>query len=205
MNKKRPAILIAASLLVASLGTWWFIQEKQEPQTVTSHAVATTPSAAQAQDVEILDYNAERDKEAIKQLFKDNWYWLIAGDEYDIDYFLDTKSPSKYQPEYHGKMQIKVMRTKDGRFVGFVSYFKKNFFKGDLRFVAVKKDFRGHGYGKQLTKYATDALFDMGVARVKLVTRTTNFAAQKVYKSLGFTETFREGGYVYFEKRAPKR
>ena len=138
------------------------------------------------------------------QLFKDNWYWLIASDEYDVEYFLDTKSPNKYQPEYSGTMHIKVMHAKDGKFVGFVAYFKKSFFKGDLRFVAVKKDFRGHGYGKQLAKYATDALFDMGVLRVKLVTRTNNYPAQKVYKTLGYTQTSRDGGFVDFEKRPNK-
>lgn len=130
---------------------------------------------------------------------KNNWYWLIASDDFSVNHMLKNRAPNNRDIRYFGKLIIKVLRVKN-EFAGFTAYYKKNFNTGQLLFVAVKDEFRGHGYGFELVNYAVRALDQMGVSRVQLLTRTDNTAAQSIYKRAGFKEAYRVPGFVYFEK-----
>lgn len=148
----------------------------------------------------IYEYEAARDKEDIQKLFDNNWYWLISSDDYSVNFMLDRRAPNQYNPRYFGKLQIQVMRV-NNEFVGFVAYYMKNFYLGQLLFIAVKQDQRGKGYAKVLMNYALEQLKEMGATKVKLVTRPTNLSAIAVYNKTGFTEINRDDEFVYFEKR----
>ncbi|MCL5874862.1 MAG: GNAT family N-acetyltransferase [Candidatus Dependentiae bacterium] len=156
------------------------------------------------EEKDIYPYDAARDEADIHQLIKNNWYWLIATPDYyfkdKIDFILHNMAPSMYEPRYFGKLQINVMR-KDSNFIGFVAYYKKSFYVGQVLFLAVDEKYRGKRYAQILLDSALENLKNDGCQLARLPTRTTNFKAQSVYKRAGFTEYDRDEGYVYYEKK----
>lgn len=150
----------------------------------------------------IFSYQPERDKQEILDIFKKNWYWLIASREnYDpdfIEFLLDNRTPSKEEQRYYGKLVLKVLR-ENNEFIGFTAYYMKNFFIGQILFVAVRSEFRGKGYAQKLMQHAINDLKQQGATSINLLTRTTNETAQKLYKRLGFQVMQEDNGFVYFE------
>ena len=117
-----------------------------------------------------------------------------------LAFMLKNRAPNMRDSRYFGKLNIKVLREND-QFIGFVAYYMKNFFIGQLLFLAVKPEFRGKGYAQKLMQYAIEDLKKQGATMITLVTRTSNVAAQAVYKKAGFHVSHEEDGYVYFELR----
>ncbi|MFI5332835.1 MAG: GNAT family N-acetyltransferase [Candidatus Babeliales bacterium] len=150
----------------------------------------------------ICDFNEARDADAVKKIFKDDWYWL-SNREYipeNIDFVLKTHSPNEYEPRYYGKMSIKVLREHD-TLIGFITYYMLNFYEGKILFLAINPDFRGKRYGEPLIKYAINDFFNnRGATVVRLVTRVDNTSAQKLYIRIGFVETGRdlEDGFIHY-------
>ncbi|MEX0939832.1 MAG: GNAT family N-acetyltransferase [Candidatus Babeliales bacterium] len=148
--------------------------------------------------VKISNFDEARDTEFILDLFKKNWHWLVAeGTTFSPEYMLKYRASSQDSSKDHGKEIIKVLY-EGNEPVGFVAYHKINFFKCMLHFLAVREEFRSKGYGLQLLQYAVNDLIARGCAEITLVTRTNNYPAQKVYKKVGFKETHRTNGFVYF-------
>jgi ribosomal protein S18 acetylase RimI-like enzyme len=148
----------------------------------------------------VIPFEYARDADTIKQIFTDDRYWLLSTPDYDVDYMLQERAPNKREPRYKGKLIIKVLR-ENNQLVGFICYYLKNFFLGQVLFVDVKPEFRGKGYAQQLMKHAIADMKKQGATMITLVTRTSNTSAQAVYKKLGFTISFEEDGFVYFELR----
>ncbi|HRN78239.1 MAG TPA: GNAT family N-acetyltransferase [Candidatus Dependentiae bacterium] len=193
MNKLMKKIIIAASLIgIAGVG-YYYVQHQSKPQQVLEQGPFYT-------------YDEARDLESILKLFQENWYWLIASRpdysrEY-AEYFFKYRAPTR-NPLHAGILQIKVLRV-DNQLAGFTAYYKENPQVGILLFLAVDPIFRGKGYGEQLARFAVNDLIAQGAKKIQLVTRTVNFAAQKIYKRLGFQEVYRDDeGYVYFEYMVP--
>ncbi|CAN5159630.1 hypothetical protein BH09DEP1_BH09DEP1_4290 [soil metagenome] len=182
----KTLIKIAAVLVLLSFGASVFYYYAPQPV-----FAAASP---------ISDFQDERDTQDVLNLFEKDRYWLISSEDYDPSYALKTRSPNKRDNRYFGKLNIKVLR-EDSKFVGFVAYYMKNFFLGQLLFVGVNPDFRGKGYAQKLMQYAIDDMKKQGASMISLVTRTSNLAAQAVYKKLGFSVTHEEDGFVYFELR----
>lgn len=148
-------------------------------------------------DIQIFD--TARDTSDIHKIINDNWYWLIATPDYSIEHMLTTKSPNTRDPQYHGKLQIHVLR-KDDAFIGFTAFYKKNYYLGQVLFIAVEERFRGKRYAQQLLDFAVDELAKQGVTMIHLVTRVDNIRAQALYKRDGFREYNRDDLHVYYEK-----
>lgn len=174
-------ILICIALFGAT-GTWYFLNRQTGP---------------------ISEFNYDRDREGISNIFKDNWRWLIAdGDTYDPEFMMKHHAPNNYDPYYVNKLKIKVLRERfDGKdtFIGFTTYYMLNPTLGRIQFVAIRSEFRGKRYGEQLTKFALDDLKNMGAKKVKILTRTDNTAALKLYTRVGFKEINRDDKYVNLE------
>ena len=143
----------------------------------------------------IYDFDDARDTQSILKLFKKDYYWLVEG-EYNPAAMLKYRAPSG-NPLKKGQMHIKVLRD-NNQFVGFIAYYKKSTSEWRLNFVALDDTFRGKGFAQQLMRYALCDMERMGAKRIELVTRTSNTAAQKLYNRVGFVETYRDEGYVYF-------
>ncbi len=149
----------------------------------------------------ILDFNDIRDTDFILATFKRDWYWLVEGDDYSPEYMLKHRASSQ-EPSKKGNLTIKVAY--EGKEpIGFVIYFQKNFYQGDLRFIDVEPEFRSKGWAYKLLDYAVKDLLSRGITKIELVTRTTNYPAQKLYTRYGFTEKHRNEGFVYYEYLAP--
>jgi ribosomal protein S18 acetylase RimI-like enzyme len=150
-------------------------------------------------DLEIKSYSDSRDREFIFDAFKKDEYWLVTYLGFPVDFMLDTMSPRPNDPEYYGKLNIKVLLLK-GKPVGFATYYKKKFYEAQLQFLYVDNQYRGKGYAKKLIDFVCADLKAQGISIVKLVTYTNNFAAMKVYNKMGFRESHRDEKLVYFEK-----
>jgi ribosomal protein S18 acetylase RimI-like enzyme len=145
----------------------------------------------------IYDYDEGKDKAGIVALFEKDRYWLTSSSTTSIEHMLKYRSVGNSLTS-RSQLVFKVLR-EDGKFAGFTAYFMKNKHVGQILFLAVDYEFRGKGYGMMLTKYAIKELKWMGAQEIILVTRTTNFPAQKVYETVGFRETSRDSnGYLYY-------
>lgn len=156
------------------------------------------PQQVLAPSSPISDFQDERDTQDMLKIFEKDRYWLISSEDYDPAWALKTRSPNKRDSRYFGKMNIKVLR-ENGQLVGFITYYMRNFFLGQVLFLAVNPEFRGKGYAQQLMQYAIDDMKKQGASMITLVTRTSNTSAQSVYKKAGFTMTHEEDGFVYFD------
>lgn len=152
-----------------------------------------------AEQGQIVDFNAERDTQAMLKIFYDDWYWLFPGPDYSPEYILKHHSPGSapYYARYFGKLNIKVLRDQ-GTVAGFTTYYQANFYEGEIQFIAVSKDFRRKGYGKLLTEYAVRELFKMGVKKVNLLTRMNNAGARRIYERVGFKETSHDEEFINY-------
>lgn len=153
------------------------------------------------QEEPISEYQEARDKAEILALFKSDWHWLTASDDYDPVFMLDNHAPNKRDARFYGKLQIKILREQN-QFLGFVAYYQKTLAEGQILFVDIKPEFRGKRYAEKLMRYAENELRKMGVSMINLVTRTTNHRAQALYNRLGYIVIERDdvGGFVYFAK-----
>ncbi len=148
----------------------------------------------------INNYNAKRDRQVILDIFDKDWYWLVSGDRssFSPEHMIDTNSPNKYNADLQGKEKIKVFLV-NGKMAGFITYYKKKAYQGQIHIIQVLPEYRGRGYAKQLMRSAIDDLFkDPAISLIKLVTRTNNPTAIKLYLGLGFTEEVRDDALVDF-------
>lgn len=143
-------------------------------------------------------FDAQRDMQSVLTLFERNRYWLTATPNYDAEYTFTHQSPNK-NPLNSGMLATEVMRSKQGEFIGFASYYMKSLSLGTVLFLAVEESFRGKRYAQILLEHSVQQLIARGATRIELVTRPSNISAQRVYSRVGFHETGRDETFVYFE------
>jgi ribosomal protein S18 acetylase RimI-like enzyme len=182
VKTKRATIIAVMVLALGALGGIWYYHKGAVEQG------------------QIVDFDAERDTQALLKIFNDNWYWLFPGPDYSPEYILKYHSPGQapYYAQYFGKLHIKVLRDHD-KAAGFTTYYQTNFYEGEIQFIAVDKEFRRKGYGRKLTEYAIRELLKMGVKKVLLTTRLDNAPARHTYEKVGFKEVEHdEDGFIYY-------
>src|SRR5579872_6378081 len=147
----------------------------------------------------IYEFNYERDAKSILDLFDKDWYWLVADsrDQYSPEFMLKYRAP-KQSRMYEGRMQIKVLRDKQGEFIGFAAYYPKSKDLWFFNFLAIKSEFRGQRNADKLMAYALKDMISKGAKEITLITRPSNKAAQSVYRRFNFQETFNDGEYIGF-------
>ncbi len=147
----------------------------------------------------VYEFNDERDTQSILDLFKSDWYWLVADspEYYSPEYMLKYRAPKQHDPMWERRMRIKVLR-EDDTFIGFAAYYMKSPTLGYLNFVAVKPELRGKKHATTLAKYAVDDMVKSGAEKIDVVTRPSNIAARKLYNRLDFEEVFNDGEFVYY-------
>jgi ribosomal protein S18 acetylase RimI-like enzyme len=157
----------------------------------------------QRNETTILDFNDIRDTGFILEAFKRDWHWLVEGFDFSPEKMLKHRAPTEKLAD-RGKSIIKVAY-QGKKPIGFVIYYPKSFYKGRLHLIDVEPDFRSKGWSDKLLDYAMKDLIKRGVSKVELVTRTTNYPAQKLYTRYGFKESKRDDGFVYFEYIVPEQ
>lgn len=150
-------------------------------------------------DSAITNYEPARDRQFLLDLFKKNFYWLVADEHYNAEYMLDNRASMQYGPA--GDLTIKVYLV-DNKPIGFVAYHKLSFYKGRVLFLAVDEAHRKKGYAEKLLRYALKALKDDGSAIIQISTRTDNIRAQSLYRKISGKEVWRDESFVRFEVQA---
>jgi ribosomal protein S18 acetylase RimI-like enzyme len=141
----------------------------------------------------IVDYNASRDKAAVKKMFHDDWKLLYYGDmdtisetDFDVDFMLDNRSSSQHAA--HDNLILKVLRQND-QTVGFLAYYPKSSYWWHMLFLIVDKDSRGKKYAAKLVQFFIDDSVARGAIKLSTFTRLINTPARAVYEGqFGFKD-----------------
>lgn len=148
----------------------------------------------------ISPYMPKRDRAFILDIFKNDWYWLVSeySTDFSPEYMLDNRASSK-NIEHKNNLSIHVY-LEDKKPVGFIAFYKKNFYKGRILFLDIVPEYRRKNYAQKLLIFACNTLKNEGIRIVDLTTRVSNTKAQNVYKKVGFYELSRDEGFVDFQK-----
>lgn len=151
------------------------------------------PPVQQKQDYYIYEFkDDERDIRDVEQTFQDDFYWLTTRDSYDVRAMLTRRTSEFSDPSVNNNMFIYIMRdTATEDFIGFVTFYRLSFYKGQILFVSVNKAFQGKGYGRKLVEFALDKMKKMGMIKATLFTRLDNTKARTLYERIGFKESSR--------------
>ena len=98
-----------------------------------------------------------------------------------------TRAMYEEELRHAGTSFIIVLRTGAAPVAGYCSY---RLVADELQVnnVAVRPDLRGRGYGRALMESALEHGRAVGALRALLEVRRSNLAAQRLYRSLGFTQ-----------------
>lgn len=150
----------------------------------------------------ISDYKPERDRAFILDIFKKDFFWLVAdegSETFSAEYMLDNRTSSRKPSFRKGNLIIKI-HTEEGKPAAFIAYYLKKLYEGYILFVAVDGKYRKKGYARNLIKYALEDLKRRGSCVVRMITRNINKPARSLYESLGFKQYWTNGKYVRYEK-----
>ncbi len=180
MNKKLIAVVL--SLCLAAGGG--FMYYAGQPASIGS----------------IKEYIPAVHKDFCMRQFKEHQWLLFADPNPKLDHILDTQSPNMYEPQFHGKMSIKLLY-RDREPAGFVTYYMQTQYQGRILFLVVDSKFQGTGCGRTLMLHAIEELTKMGAKTIKLFTRHENIRAQKLYESLGFVKEDSDKVGLFYRKK----
>lgn len=187
-NKYIKIVALFLATLLALAGGWYFYSSSQ-------------------QQLKIYDFDMQRDAPFVRELFKNDWYLLVAGisDSFDevAQEYVETMLRNRRSVTNRADLTLKVAYQKD-KPVGFFAYFIKKFYLGKILFINVLPEYRSQGIGAQLMNYAMNELIKKGVSQIELLTRAHNYTAQALYKKLGFFETKRDDEFVNFAYQVPQ-
>ncbi len=145
------------------------------------------------QDYYIYEFNDdERDIRDVEKLFEKDFYWLTTRDSYDVRAMLTRRTSEFTNPNVNNNMWIYLMRDKaTDKLIGFGTFFKLSFYKGQILFVSIDESFRGKRYGQKVAQFMLDKMKEMGMVKAALFTRLDNKAARRLYERMGFKESSR--------------
>ena len=84
----------------------------------------------------------------------------------------------------------------DGAIIGYITTWSDHDSGiGNIPNLAVDRDYRGQGLGRQLIAFALDAFKDAGLSHARIETLDQNSAGQNLYPSMGFREVARQIHY----------
>ena len=133
----------------------------------------------QSVNVQICDFDSQRDMQSIINIFNENSRWLSSDD-----------SSSAYHHYLEACQQdplriIKVLR-ENNELVGYIIYATN----GHIEQFAIAEKYRNKGYGKLLISAAIENLHAMNVCPIALNCFKDNTVALNFYKKMGFKEAF---------------
>jgi ribosomal protein S18 acetylase RimI-like enzyme len=160
--------IISAAILSGALAFWWHGSSLFQKSPITPYKSG--------------------DRDAIMQLLKDDWYWLVSdgATDFSAGYMLEHHAATLHYPD--NTLSISVYRTPENKIAGFVTYHRLEGYKGRIQFLAVAKEFRKKGYARELMAHAINGLQKMGMCFIEIAVRSNNIPAFNLYKKFGFKE-----------------
>jgi len=148
--------------------------------------------------IHIVAFDNQQHTKQIVDIFNADRYWLTANPEQSIEYMLKYRASDESLASV-GRMNIRVLED-HGKVVGFTTYYMDKPDVGRVLFLAIDKNFRGKRYGEKLLRYAIEDLIRLGATKkIWLATRVENYPAQALYKRVGFVESGKEHGFLFFD------
>ena len=99
--------------------------------------------------------------------------------------------------EFHDHPDHCFVAMAGGRVVGYVTNdVLPQTSRGRISNLAVAKEFRGRGLGRQLIQRSLEHFRSLGLTRAKIETLASNPIGQKLYPSMGFREVARQIHYA---------
>lgn len=186
-NRRIGIVIVSIVCLVTGLSIYW-TWYRPVPRAISSQGT-------------IRAYHEAQDFPFIMSLFDNNWFWLVAQSRDEYDPTFDFKHLTWNQNPYNfGKLQVRMYYVANQP-IGFIAYYKKNFYEGHIWYICVEKEYRNQGYAKELLHYAIQDLLNQGCQIVTLLTRLINEHARKAYTRLGFIESSRDDTFIYYALR----
>lgn len=103
-------------------------------------------------------------------------------------------TPERVARALKDRNTLSVIAAERDRLVAFaIMYFGED--HAHLSLLAVQASHQRQGLGRQMMSWVMDAASVAGIATVHLELRTSNYAARRFYRSLGFSETAYIPGY----------
>ena len=113
--------------------------------------------------------------------------WTSDDDDYDnLQSFLERNPGLNLMVLYEGRIIGAVKCSHDGR-------------RGYIHHLAVKKEFRDHGIGRELVENCVENLRNEGIKKIRVFVLDNNRAALKFWKNLGFSEQIYDYRTLEFE------
>ncbi len=95
-------------------------------------------------------------------------------------------SLSLFMSEFTNRLATYLILRMKRKVIGYIGYWYL-FEEAHITTFAIHPDYRRQGLGKQLLKHALNLILNQGCQEVFLEVRISNFPAQNLYHSLGFT------------------
>lgn len=132
----------------------------------------------------IEEYNEKIDRQAVIDIFYDNWYWMVT-DEIKRETYPFIENLDKKMFSGH-PVTIKVARVK-GKTAGVLMWHPTDHKDiAQVLFLIVDKNYRRLGIAKGLLLNAMKEIEKNGYKKIYLLTRQDNMRSQNLYKSTGF-------------------
>ncbi len=99
--------------------------------------------------------------------------------------FSDAYNLSQIESAFESERFFAFGSEENGETIGYIT-FSFSLDCADIESVFVKKEFRGKGVASSLMEAAISKIKELGVNRIMLEVRESNFAAAALYKKFGF-------------------
>jgi ribosomal protein S18 acetylase RimI-like enzyme len=186
LNLKKNIILIISFLLM--LFFLFLYYYKINPKNINN----------KKNNIEIKEYNHEKDFDKILKIIDDNFFWLFSGFSKekaiaDISKTFIEKKILVNETNKYSDYNIQVLHF-NNELAGFITYYKFIDKIGRILFLCIDEKYRRFGFAKILLEKAIKDLFENNkdIERIFLLTRLENIKAQNLYKKFGFIETERD-------------
>ena len=121
------------------------------------------------------------------EIHKINESFLDEIETIENDSFLEPWSKEAYQKEITNPLATYLVITVENQVVAYGGFWKV-LDEADINNIAVKKEYRGMGFGKMLMNALIEEAKKQSIRAMTLEVRVTNTPAINLYKNLGFKE-----------------
>jgi ribosomal-protein-alanine N-acetyltransferase len=117
----------------------------------------------------------------------------IQSDDVDVlmpiemEAYPEPWTPGMFRQEIYSPLSSFYVALLDDAIVGYVGFWRA-LDEAHITSVTIQKDYRRHGFGRQLMAFILETAMEQGLLRATLEVRPSNIRAQNLYLSMGFEQ-----------------